>query len=135
MTNQTLAIENHRAKLYQGGYTKSIEQRRIDREIAERHWKNQQKEIARQEAYIAQQRAWNRERNIIAAESRLKLLDKMERVERPESEEKSIRMRFGEAMASGNDVLEVRGLSMGYPSRPLFSELSFLIKREAPAKK
>ena len=129
VTNKTLAIEHHRAKLYQGGYTKSMEQRRIDREIAERHWKNQQKEIARQEAYIAQQRAWNRERNIIAAESRLKLLDKMERVERPQSAPKAIRMKFSESLASGNDVLEARGLSMGYPNRELFRNLSFLIKR------
>ena len=66
VTNKTLSIENGQAKLYVGGYTKSMEQRKIDREIALRHYKNQQKEIARQEAYIAQQRAWNRERNIVA---------------------------------------------------------------------
>ncbi len=129
VTTKTLAIEHHRAKLYNGGYTKSMAQRETDREIAERHWRNQQKEIARQEAYIAQQRAWNRERNIIAAESRQKLLDKMEKLERPESAPRAIRMQFSEALASGNDVLQVRGLSMGYPSRPLFSDLSFLIKR------
>ena len=129
VTNKTLSIEHCRAKLYNGGYTKSMEQRRIDREIAERHWKNQQKEIARQEAYIAQQRAWNRERNIIAAESRLKLLDKMERVERPEEDVKAIRMSFGSSIASGNDVLDVRSLSMGFGERCLFTDLSFLIKR------
>ena len=130
VTNKTLSIEHHRAKLYNGGYTKSMEQRRLDREIAERHWKNQQREIARQEAYIAQQRAWNRERNIIAAESRQKLLDKMERVERPQNDPRAIRMKFGEAIASGNDVLEARGLSMGFPGRTLFENVSFLIKRQ-----
>ncbi len=129
VTNKTLVIEHHRAKLYTGGYTKSAEQRRIDKEIAERHWKNQQREIARQEAYIAQQRAWNRERNIIAAESRQKLLDKMEKLERPKEAPKAIRMRFQDALASGNDVLQVRGLSMGFPSRTLFEDLSFLVKR------
>ncbi|MBE6590278.1 MAG: ABC-F family ATP-binding cassette domain-containing protein [Ruminococcaceae bacterium] len=129
VTNKTLSIEHRRAKLYNGGYTKSMEQRRIDREIAERHWKNQQKEIARQEAYIAQQRAWNRERNIIAAESRLKLLEKMERVERPENDPRSIRMRFGEAIASGNDVLNVRSLSMSFSERVLFRDISFLVRR------
>ncbi len=129
VTNKTLAIEHHRAKLYRGGYSQTIAQREIDREIAERHWKNQQAEIKRQEAYIAQQRAWNRERNIIAAESRQKMLDKMERLERPQDAPKAIRMQFSEALASGNDVLEVRRLSMGYPNRPLFSDLTFLIKR------
>ena len=129
VTTQTLAIEHRRAKLYAGGYTKSMEQRRIDREIAERHWKNQQKEIARQEAYIAQQRAWNRERNIIAAESRQKLLDKMERAERPENDPRGIRMKFSEASASGNDVLDVRGLAFGYTGQPLFEGLNFTVKR------
>ena len=130
VTNKTLQIEHHRAKLYSGGYTKSMEQRRIDREIAEKHWRNQQKEIARQEAYIAQQRAWNRERNIVAAESRQKLLDKMERVERPKNDPRGIRMQFSEASASGNNVLEVRGLSMRFGERKLFEELSFLVKRQ-----
>lgn len=130
VTNKTLAMEHHRAKLYNGGYTKSMEQRRIDREIAERHWKNQQKEIARQEAYIAQQRAWNRERNIIAAESRQKLLDKMEKLERPQDAPKAIRMRFSEALASGNDVMEACDLTFGYTrEKPLASNLSFLIQR------
>lgn len=129
VTNKTLAIEHHHAKLYKGGYSQTIKQREIDREIAERHWKNQQNEIKRQEAYIAQQRAWNRERNIIAAESRQKMLDKMEKLERPQDAPKAIRMQFSEATASGNDVLDIRKLSMSYPGRPLFENLSFLIKR------
>ncbi|MBQ7392518.1 MAG: ABC-F family ATP-binding cassette domain-containing protein, partial [Clostridia bacterium] len=85
--------------------------------------------IASQEASIAQQRAWNRERNIIAAESRQKLLDKMERVERPQHEPRAIRMRFDEASTSGNDVLEARNLSMAFGERKLFEDISFLIKR------
>ncbi len=129
VTNKTLCIENHKAKLYNGGYTKSMEQRRIDREIEERHYKNQQKEIARQEAYIAQQRAWNRERNIIAAESRLKLLAKMERVERPENAPKSIRMSFAEAGASGNEVLNVRGLSFSYGAKEIIRGMDFTVRR------
>ena len=101
VTNKTLAIEHHRAKLYGGSYSKCIEQRRIDREIEERHYKNQQREIARQEAYIAQQRAWNRERNIVAAESRQKMLDKMVKLERPREAPKPIRMKFTSSTVSG----------------------------------
>ncbi len=129
VTNQTLSMEYGKAKLYAGGYSKSMEQRRRDREIAEHHWRTQQKEIARQEAYIAQQRAWNRERNIIAAESRQKLLDKMERVERPADDPKAIKIRFGEALSSGNDVLSVRNLSFSYGTKPLLRDLSFEVKR------
>ena len=129
VTNKTLAIEHHKAKLYNGNYTRSMEQRRTDREIYEKHYREQQKEIARQEAYIAQQRQWNRERNIIAAESRQKLLDKMEKLEAPEKETRGIRMKFTSAIASGNDVMNVKGLSMSFGAKKLFDDLDFLVKR------
>ncbi len=129
VTNKTLAIEHHKAKLYNGNYTRSMEQRRIDREIYEKHYREQQKEIARQEAYIAQQRRWNRERNIIAAESRQKLLDKMEKLEAPEKEARGIRMKFTSALPSGNDVMTVKDLSMGFGKKQLFRGLDFLVKK------
>lgn len=130
VTNKTLCIENHSAKLYNGGYSKSMEQRRIDREIEERHYKNQQREIARQEAYIAQQRAWNRERNIVAAESRQKMLDKMEKIERPKDTPKGIRIKFATAQASGNDVMSVRKLSFAYQAdTPILKDVSFGVRR------
>ena len=100
VTNKTLAIENRRATLYNGGYTQSMEQRRIDLALAEKHYRDQQKEIARQEAYIAQQRAWNRERNIIAAESRQKRLDKMVKLEKPQNAPRPVRMKFTQSMAT-----------------------------------
>ena len=130
VTDKTLMIEHKTAKLYRGGYTASAEQRRLDREIYEKHYRDQQKEIARQEAYIAQQRRWNRERNIIAAESRQKLLDKMEKLEAPKADERTVRMRFSQGIPSGNDVLEARGLGFAYPGgAPLFEGLNFNIKR------
>ncbi len=130
ITNKTLIMEHKTAKLYNGGYTKAVKQNKEDVEIQMRHYKNQQKEIARQEAYIAQQRAWNRERNIIAAESRLKLLEKMERVERPEDDPKAIRMKFNSSMESGNEVLKIKSLGFAYDSaRPLFDDFSLLVKK------
>ncbi len=130
VTNKTLCIEHHRAKLYNGGYTKSMAQRKVDREIEEKHYRNQQKEIARQEAYIAQQRAWNRERNIIAAESRLKMLEKMEKLDRPKDAPKGIRLSFEYSGASGNEVLNVRGLSFAYPNSPtLIDSIDFTVRR------
>ena len=129
VTNKTLALEYGRAKLYAGGYTASMEQRRIDREIAEKHYREQQKEIARQEAYIAKQRQWNRERNIIAAESRLKLLAKMEKLEKPKDAPKGIKIRFSEALSSGNEVLRARDLAMGFGEKKLFEKVNFLIQK------
>ena len=130
VTNKTLMIEHAAAKLYKGGWTQSAAQRAEDRAIYEKHYREQQKEIARQEAYIAQQRQWNRERNIIAAESRLKLLDKMEKLEAPVADEKTVRMKFRGGIQSGNDVFNVRNLSFAYPgcSKTLDS-VSFAVKR------
>ena len=127
VTNKTLAIENRHAKLYNGNYSKSMEQRKIDREIYEKHYREQQKEIARQEAYIAQQRQWNRERNIIAAESRLKLLEKMDKLDAPENSPRAIRMSFTSSIASGHEVISVKSLSMGFSNRELFRDLNFLV--------
>jgi len=130
VTNKTLVIEHKTAKLYNGGYTVAQKKRETEIEIQMRHYKNQQKEIARQEAYIAQQRAWNRERNIVAAESRQKLLDKMERIERPKEAPKPIKMRFNSSLESGNDVLTIRSLSFAYDnSPPLFEDFSLLVKK------
>ena len=129
VTNKTLALEYGRAKLYAGGYTASMEQRKIDREIAEKHYREQQKEIARQEAYIAKQRQWNRERNIIAAESRLKMLAKMDRLEKPKDAPKGIKIRFSEALSSGNEVLRAKDLAMGFGEKKLFEKVNFLIQK------
>ncbi len=129
VTNKTLAMEHGEAKLYNGNYTQSMKQREIDREIAEKHYINQQREIARQEAYIAQQRAWNRERNIIAAESRQKMLDKMIKLERPKEAPKPVKIKFTQSLQSGNEVLRVAGLSKFFGTKKLFENMDFLIRR------
>lgn len=126
-----LEIENGKSHIYNGNYTQYVEQKKTDREIQERHYRNQQREIARIESYIEQQRRWNRERNIIAAESRQKLLDKMERVERPENLPENIRLSFNASSESGNDVLKAKGLSKSFGALKLFEDVSFEVhKRE-----
>lgn len=129
VTSKTLEIENRKAKLYGGNYDKYIAEKKRAREILEHQYKNQQKEIARIEAYIEQQRRWNRERNIIAAESRQKQLDKMEKIDAPSRLPDNIRMKFAESDESGFDVLSVRRLSKSYPGKTLFEGLSFELKK------
>jgi len=129
VTNKTLDIEHHAAKLYRAPYTQYLKLKAEDRAAQEKKYAIQQKEIARQEAYIAQQRAWNRERNIIAAESREKALARMEKVEKPADAPKSIRFTFTESGESGNDVLAVKKLAKAFPGKPLFSDLNFLVKK------
>jgi len=129
VTNKTLEIENTHAELYNGNYSRFVTLKAENREIRERQYKNQQKEIARIEAYIEQQRRWNRERNIIAAESRQKALDRMVKIERPEDLPEKIRLSFTKSGESGNDVLTVKNLAKAYPNKPLFSDVSFLVKK------
>ena len=129
IVDSVLEIENCKGKVYKGNYTDYVKQKEINRELEERHYRNQQKEIKRIEAYIEQQRRWNRERNIIAAESRQKQLDKMEKLEKPEDLPDSVRMRFELSGESGNDVMSVSRLSKAYPSRPLFDNVTFQVKK------
>lgn len=129
VVNRILEIENHTGTLYRGNYTDYIEKKKKDREIAEKHYKNQQKEIARIEAYITQQRRWNRERNIIAAESRQKMLDRMVKLERPADDPASVKIDFTVDSDTGNDVLTMEQLKKGYPGKPLFCDVSAVVKR------
>ena len=123
-------IEHRKGRVYRGGWSASAAERQRDREIQERHYINQQKEIKRQEEYIEQQRRWNRERNIIAAESRQKLLDKLVRETAPEKDERPVRMKFIPSLPSGNDVFTVRDLGFSYDRKKnLFEELSFTVKK------
>ncbi|MBQ9545643.1 MAG: ABC-F family ATP-binding cassette domain-containing protein, partial [Clostridia bacterium] len=129
VTTSTLEIENTRGTYYPCSYSEYRRRKQKDRGDAEKRWRDQQKEIKRIKDYIAQQRQWNRERNIIAAESREKLLAKMEIFERPDALPKGIGFSFTSSSDSGNDVLSVDGLSKSFGERKLFSNLSFEVKR------
>ena len=124
-----LDIENREAKLYTGNYTAFSEKKQAARLADEKHYQLQQKEIARLEAYIEQQRRWNRERNIIAAESREKAIARMDKVDAPKAAPKSIGFTFTYAGETGNDVLTVSGLKKSYGDKRIFSDVGFLVKK------
>ena len=129
VTNKTLDIEHCRAKLYKCAYSRYVVEKEEARKAHEKEYNIQQKEIARLEAYIEQQRRWNRERNIIAAESREKAIARMVKVEKPKEAPKSIRFTLSSSGESGNDVAMSKGLTMGFGQNILFRDLSFLIKK------
>lgn len=131
VTNKTLFIENHRAKLYNGSYTTAQAQREDDTRIAVKHYWEQQQYIKHQEEYIAQQRAWGREKNIIRAESREKHLAKLERLELPPEAPRPIHLKFTQQQRSGNEVMRVNKVGFGYtPTSRLFEKLDFLVKNK-----
>ncbi len=129
VTNRTIEIENCTSTVYNCNYSAYVKQKATNREIQEKHYQLQQKEIARQEAYIEQQRRWNRERNIIAAESRMKALDRMEKIDKPTAQPQKIRMKFNQTIASGNEVLEVDSVSKKFDERELFKNVGFKIRK------
>ncbi|MBR4467010.1 MAG: ABC-F family ATP-binding cassette domain-containing protein [Clostridia bacterium] len=125
VTTDTLEIEHGNALMYKGGYSLFKEKKRQMREAQQKHYEIQQKEIARIEAFIANQRKWNRERNIIAAESREKALARMVRVAKPADAPRGVTFRIAPSSARSKDVLSVRGLRKSFGREHLFSSLSF----------
>ena len=112
---------------YEGNYDQFAQKRQANLERRLKEYKMQQAEIARQQAIIARYRMYNTERSIRAAESREKQLDKIERVEKPVSEQK-VRFSFGARRRSGDDVLMVKNLEKGFGSRTLFSGLNLHLR-------
>ncbi len=129
VTNKTLDIENRTAELYKVSYSQYVPEKEKRRREWQKKYDLQQKEIARIEAYIEQQRRWGRERNIIAAESREKALDRMVKIAKPTELPKSIRFTLESSGESGNDVVEIKKLTMGFDGNMLFRNLSFLVKK------
>ncbi len=127
ITNKIFEIENTKGKLYVGNYSAYSDKKKKDREIQERHYLNQQKEIARIEAFIENQHRWNRERNIIAAESREKMLQRMVKEEKPDRLPEKIKLKFSTSGRSGDDVVTVRGISKSYGDKKLFSDVGFTV--------
>ena len=129
ITNKTLRVERHSAKLYPGCYSKAAELYEAERDFNEKQYKIQQAEIARIKAHIEQQRSFGRERNFVTIRSREKALARMKLIEKPQGEQKDIRVEFKQAQAGGNEVLTAKGLCMGFGDRKLFSDVDFLIKK------
>ena len=120
-------ISMGRLSQYEGNYDRFTVQRRADLERQIKEYQLQQKEIARQEAIIQRYRMYNREKSIKAAESREKRLEKMERLEKPVSEQK-VRFSFEARRRTGEDVLIARGLEKQFDGRELFENFSLHLR-------
>ncbi|MBR5785750.1 MAG: ABC-F family ATP-binding cassette domain-containing protein [Clostridia bacterium] len=129
VTDKTLLIENTGAYLYNAPYSKYIELRNHDLAYQERCYKQQQRQIAKIQAFIEKQRQWNRERNIIAAESRLKQLEKMTIIEKPDERDNTPDISFEIEKLGGKEVLDVNNLSFAFTDNVLFEGLTFQVRR------
>ena len=129
VATKTIEIENKRSTVYNGNYTYFAEKKARDRQLAEKHYAEQQKVIKHHEEVIRTLRSYSTEAAIIRAKSREKLLDKIERIDKPTNAPMSMRLRLTPKIQSGNDVLTIEDLSMSFGEKHLFSDLSFEIKK------
>lgn len=130
VVNRIFLMENNKLFVYNSDYTNFIKNRTKDREIAQREYENQQKEIQRQEAIIDKfLRAGKslRKRGIAQARSRQKLLDKMKKMDKPDYFDEKMSLRFTPARESGEDVLKVSNLSLAFSDQYLYKDISFNI--------
>lgn len=128
IVNKVIELENTKSTIYNGNYSDYAEKKHIAREIMLRHYLNQQKEIKKQEEVIKKLRSYNREKFVKRAESREKLLDKMEKIEKPDNLPAQMRLSLSPKKESGNDVLIVENLSKSFDFN-LFNNISFDIKK------
>jgi len=120
-------LSMRRLTQYTGNYDQFAAQRQANLERQLKEYKLQQAEIARQEAIIARYRMYNREKSIKLAESREKRLEKIERIEKPLSEQK-VRFNFQARRRTGDDVLMVKDLKKGFEGRTLFEGFGLHIR-------
>lgn len=129
VVTKVVEIFQHKSFVYQGNYTEFSKKKSAMREALIKQYYNQQREIKHQEEVIAKLKSFNREKSIKRAESREKMLDKIERLEKPTEENTDIRIVLEPNVTSGNDVMKVENLSKAYPPVQLFSDINFEVKR------
>ena len=129
VVTKVLEIEQGKLMTYLGNYSEYAQKKEQIRDAQLKEYLNQQQAIKHQEAVIEKLRSFNREKSIRRAESREKMLEKMKPVEKPVEASTEIHLTLEPSCTSGNDVLNVEHLSKSFPSQPLFSDVSFEIKR------
>ena len=129
IVTKVVEIENTKSTIYHGNYSYYASKREEVRLSKYRAYMNQQAEIKHQEEVIAKLKQFNREKSIKRAESREKMLDKMERLEKPQEVHDEMRLALTPDIESGNDVLLVENLTKSYGEHTLFTDIGMDIKR------
>lgn len=129
VVTKIISIELTEGTVYNGNYSFYAAKSEEIRANRYKAYLNQQREIAHQEAVIEKLKSFNREKSIKRAESREKMLDKMERLEKPQQLHDAMRLSLEPEIESGNDVLLVTGLSKAFGTKTLFTNINIDIKR------
>ena len=129
VVTKVIEIETGHVRMYSGNYSAYAEKKAQLREAQYKAYLNQQRDIKHQEAVIVKLKSFNREKSIKRAESREKMLNKIQRIEKPLEVQSQMRLSLEPRVVSGNDVLTVEELAKSFPQQKLFSNISFQIKR------
>ena len=129
VVTKVVEIENGEIRMYSGDYKAYSEKKQQLRDARLKEYFNQQREIRHQQAVIEKLRSFNREKSIRRAESREKMLEKITPVEKPADAAPEMHFSLEPSCVSGNDVLTVEHLSKQFDGQPLFTDVSFEIRR------
>ncbi len=129
VVTKIIEIDQGQVTTFQGNYSDYASKKAQLREAQMHAWLNQQREIKHQEEVIAKLKSFNREKSIKRAESREKMLDKIEILEKPTEVRSEMRIHLEPEIESGNDVLMVENLAKSFGPLTLFTDLNFEIRR------
>ena len=129
IAGKVIEIDQSKATTFMGNYSDYAVKKEQLRVAAWNAYMNQQREIKHQEEVIEKLKSFNREKSIKRAESREKMMDKIEVIEKPSEVRTDMKLTLTPRILSGNDVLTVEHLSKSFDSHKLFTDVNFEIKR------
>lgn len=130
VTNKTIQIENKKCYSFKGNYSEFLVKKEAMQKAVEDKYRADMQEIERIEGIVAQQRQWNRERNIKTAESKLKQIERIKaQLVVPDSKVERIRFNFVPKCETGNDILFAENLSKSFGTKHIFSNISFSVRK------
>ena len=129
IVSKVIEIDNGTVTTFSGNYTDYASKKAVLRNMQLKAYMNQQREIKHQEEVITKLKQFNREKSIKRAESREKMLDKIQILDKPSALNDKMNIRLEPGIESGNDVLKVTGLSKAFDGNRLFNNISFEIKK------
>ena len=129
IAGKVIEIDQSKATTFMGNYSDYAVKKEQLRVAAWNAYMNQQRDIKHPEEVIEKLKSFNREKSIKRAESREKMLDKIEVIEKPSEVRTDMKLTLTPRILSGNDVLTVEHLSKSFDSHKLFTDVNFEIKR------
>ncbi len=130
ITDKTVELESRKVRCYKGNYSEFLVKKKAEQKAIEEKYECDIKEIERLEGIVAQQRQWNREKNIKTAESKLKVIERIkEQLVIPDSKVERIRVSFEPKFVSGNDVIISKSLSKSFGEKVIFKDVSLHLTR------